>query len=210
MLQAVPLDGPVDLGALDEFLASDRAPDECMQLSQLDGFLTGVAIGPRPVMPSVWLPIVWRDDSPAFEDLQQASEILGIMMRRYNEIIRLADEGPGAYHPVFAVDEAGAEDPSDWAVGFIEAMSLCEDDWEPLTTDADAGMLIAPIVLIASTTDMANLPLDEDERLPQSEMDLLLAEAGPMLSLCVSGIRRYFQTRRKPPARPRKRKAKRR
>jgi yecA family protein len=131
------------------------------------------------------------------------------MMRRYNEIIRLADTGPGAYQPVFSVDEAGAADPSDWAVGFIEAMGLCEDDWEPLATDPLAGSLIVPIMLIASTTDMANLHLDEDERLPDSEMDVLLAEAGPTLSLCVSAIRRYFQTRSKQPPR-RRRKAKRR
>lgn len=209
MLEAVPLDGPIDLDALGEFLSSDRTPDECMKLSELDGFLAGIAVGPRPMMPSVWLPLVWRDDGPAFDDLQQANKILGIMMRRYNEIIRLADADPGAYQPIFAVDEAGAVCPSDWAVGFIQAMSLCQDDWEPLATDPVAGSLIAPIMLIASTTDMANLHLDEDERLPQREMDLLLAEAGPMLSLCVSGIRRYFQTLRKPPPRRRGRKARR-
>lgn len=210
MLQAVTLDGPVDLGVLDDFLASDRAPGDCMQLSELDGFLTGIAIGPRLIMPSIWLPIVWGDDAPAFEDLQQANQLLGIMMRRYNEIIRLADEGPGAYQPVFVANETGEMCPSDWAVGFIQSMSLCQDDWEPLVTDPDAGTLIAPIMMIASTTDMADLHLDEDERLPQPEMDLLLAEAGPLLSLCVSGIRRYFQMREKPPARARKRKAKRR
>lgn len=210
MLEAVPLDGPVDLGALDDFLASDRTPEECMQLSELDGFLAGVAIGPRLIMPSAWLPFVWRSDEPAFEDLRQANEMLGVIMRRYNEIIRLADAGPGAYQPVLAFDEAGAACPSDWAVGFIQAMGLCQDDWEPLATDPVAGSLIEPIMLIASTTDMANLHLDEDERLPDSEMDLLMAEAGPMLSLCVSGIRSYFQTRKYPPARPRKRKAKRR
>jgi hypothetical protein len=76
--------------------------------------------------------------------------------------------------------------------------------------DPVAGSLIEPIMLIASTTDMANLHLDEDERLPQSEMDRLLAEAGPVLSLCVSGIRRYFQTRQNLPPRKRGRKAKRR
>jgi len=210
MMEAVSIEEPVDLGALGDFLASDRSPNGCMQLSELDGFLAGIAIGPRLIMPSVWLPFVWHDDAPIFENLQQANEMLGIMMRRYNEIIRLVDAGPGTYHPVFSVDEAGAVCPSDWAVGFIQAISLCQDDWEPLATDPDAGTLITPIMLIASTTDMANLHLDEDERLPQSEMDLLLAEAGPMLSLCVSGIRRYFQLRKKPPARPRKRKAKRR
>jgi yecA family protein len=85
-------------------------PAECMQLSELDGFLAGIAVGPWLIMPSVWLPLVWRDDAP-FDDLRQANEILGIMMRCYNEILRLADTGPGAYQPVFAVDEAGAACP---------------------------------------------------------------------------------------------------
>ena len=31
---------PVDLDPLDNFLNSDRAPDDCMGLSDLDGFLT--------------------------------------------------------------------------------------------------------------------------------------------------------------------------
>lgn len=209
MLEAVQLDEPVDLGVLDDFLASDRTSGECMQLSELDGFLAGIAVGPRPIMPSVWLPLVWRDDAPVFDDPEQANQVLGVMMRRYNETICLADAGPGAYQPVFAVDEAGAVHPSDWAVGFIQAMGLCQDDWEPLVTDSTAGSLIAPIMLIASTTDMANLHLDEDERLPEDEMERLLAEAGPMLSLCVSAIRRYFQLRKSPPPRRRRRKLRR-
>ena len=34
-----------DLDDLDAFLASDRVPETCMQLSELDGFLTAIAIG---------------------------------------------------------------------------------------------------------------------------------------------------------------------
>ena len=39
----------VDLAALDNFLASDRAPSECMQLSELDGFLASIVAGPEPI-----------------------------------------------------------------------------------------------------------------------------------------------------------------
>src|SRR4029077_20912920 len=60
MQTPIPLDGPIDLERLDEFLASDRAPAECMQLSELDGFLTGVAVGPELIPPSVWLPMIWH------------------------------------------------------------------------------------------------------------------------------------------------------
>ena len=45
---------------LDEFLMSDHAPDDCLQLSDLDGFLTGVAIGPDLIMPSEWMPVIWQ------------------------------------------------------------------------------------------------------------------------------------------------------
>ncbi len=36
---------------LDEFLLSDHSPDNCLQISELDGFLTGVVIGPELIMP---------------------------------------------------------------------------------------------------------------------------------------------------------------
>ena len=37
-----------DLDLLDAYLLSDQSPPECMMLSDLDGFLTGVAIGDAP------------------------------------------------------------------------------------------------------------------------------------------------------------------
>ncbi len=52
--------GPVDLEALDQFLMSDESPENCMQLSDLDGFLTGIAIGPELAKPSDWLPMGWE------------------------------------------------------------------------------------------------------------------------------------------------------
>ncbi len=47
----IPLDR-VDLQVLDRSLMSERSPPESMMLSDLDGFLTGIAVGPELVMPS--------------------------------------------------------------------------------------------------------------------------------------------------------------
>jgi hypothetical protein len=47
MMETIPLDGSIDLAALDDFLASDRTPPDCMQLSELDGFLAGIVCWPR-------------------------------------------------------------------------------------------------------------------------------------------------------------------
>jgi uncharacterized protein len=45
LAHAIPIE-QVDLEALDRFLMSDRSPPDSMMLSDLDGFLTGIAIGP--------------------------------------------------------------------------------------------------------------------------------------------------------------------
>jgi uncharacterized protein len=64
MPDPIPQPGPVDLDALDAFLLSDRAPEEGMGLSDLDGFLTGIVVGPELILPSEWLPIVWGGGEP--------------------------------------------------------------------------------------------------------------------------------------------------
>ena len=38
------MDGTVDLDALEAYLSSDESPDDCMDLSELDGFLAGKAV----------------------------------------------------------------------------------------------------------------------------------------------------------------------
>ena len=64
-------DAALDL--LDTYLLSDQSPPESMPLSVLDGFLTGIAIGPELVMPSEWLPYVWGGEDLVFDDQAQAS-----------------------------------------------------------------------------------------------------------------------------------------
>ena len=57
--------GSPDLNLLEGWLTSDRAHEDAMELSELDGFLTAIAIGPELIMPSEWLPVVWGGEEPA-------------------------------------------------------------------------------------------------------------------------------------------------
>src|SRR5215213_5703816 len=119
-----------DLDLLDAYLLSDQFPPECMLLSDLDGFLTGIAIGPEVVMPSEWLPQVWGGDEPVFDDHVQASAILGTIMDRYNMILR--DTAAGAFGPIFWENADGTVIAVDWAEGFLHAVALRVDAWKLL------------------------------------------------------------------------------
>src|ERR1019366_4363747 len=126
-----PHDLDSDIEALDGFLMSDQAPDDCMMLSDLDGFLTGLAIGPELVPPSEWLPFVWGGgEEPVFDDTAQAQSVLGAIMRRYNEILgQIAD---GFIEPIFMETSAGEVIAADWAEGFMQAVSLRAEAWDKL------------------------------------------------------------------------------
>ena len=63
-----PSNGPIDLDALDDYLMSDHAPDDSMGLSDLDGFLTGVVVGPELILPSEWLPVIWGGGRAGIRD----------------------------------------------------------------------------------------------------------------------------------------------
>ena len=81
-----------DLIQLDAFLRSDNAPPECMMLSDLDGFLTGIAVGPELILPSEWLPVVWGEEAATFANETQARIVLAAIMGHYNQILRQIDE----------------------------------------------------------------------------------------------------------------------
>ena len=134
-----PTAGPVDLGALDDFLMSDRAPEDGMGLSDLDGFLAGTVVGPELIMPGEWLSVVWGGAEPAFESVDEARSVLGTIMGRHDEIARALDAAPDEFDPVFWEGPDGQVIVTDWAAGFLDAVRLRPRAWEPLLRHAEAG-----------------------------------------------------------------------
>ena len=131
MPDPIRLAGPVDLDALDAFLLSERAPEDGMGLSDLDGFLAGIVVGPELILPSEWLPVVWGGAEPAFEGAEEARSVLGTIMGRYNEIVRALDAAPGDLDPVFWEGPDGRPILTDWAAGFLDAVALRPSAWAP-------------------------------------------------------------------------------
>src|SRR3954466_4024020 len=185
-------DAALDL--LDTYLLSDQSPPESMPLSVLDGFLTGIAIGPELIMPSEWLPMVWGGDEPVFDDAEQAQAVLGAIMSRYNEILHALNTNPEDYAPLFWEGPDGEVIASDWAEGFAIALRLRQPAWLPLLEHHEAGMLLTPILALCSDIEGGS-PLALD---PEEEADLL-AEVPNHIPACVIAIDAFWKNRRGQP-----------
>jgi uncharacterized protein len=107
-------------------------------LSDLDGFLTGLAVGPELIMPSEWMPLIWGGDEPEFATLDDANAILGTIMARYNETIAHLDTDPASFDPVFLEGPEGHVIVTDWAAGFMDAVIRRAKAWAPILEDDDA------------------------------------------------------------------------
>jgi uncharacterized protein len=198
MLPPFSQPGPVDLDALNEYLLSDRSPPECMDVSQLDGFLAGVIIGPEMVMPSEFLPVVWGGDQPDFADAAEAEAILRSILGRYNEIAESLAAMPPNYAPVFWEDRDGNSITEDWAVGFMQAVALRPDAWEPALFDDETAMLLIPIGIIAGLSE-PEIGLN-DARLSDEFLDELMERAADLLPGCVHGLRAFWMDRADEPS----------
>jgi uncharacterized protein len=190
MLPPLSQSGPVDLDRLNEYLLSDRSPSECMDVSQLDGFLAGVVIGPEQITPSEFLPVVWGGAQPEFADAAEAEAVLGTILGRYNEIAESLDATPPHYAPVFWQDHAGNSITEDWAVGFMQAVSLRSDAWEPALFDEETAMLLIPIGVVAGMSE-PEIGLN-DAALSDEFLDELMERSADLLPGCVLGLRAFW------------------
>jgi len=68
-----------------------------MDISTLDGLLAAIVLNPQVIPPSQWLPWVWDmengEASPEFADAQEASRIIGLLMRHCNMVASAIDGG---------------------------------------------------------------------------------------------------------------------
>ena len=179
MTDPLPSSDPIDLDALDDYLMSDHAPGGSMGLSDLDGFLTGIVVGPELILPSEWLPVIWGGGEPEFETDDEMRAVLGAIMGRYDEIVACLDTDPDDFDPVFLVRPEGEVFASDWAGGFLDAVALRATASEPLIANDGVGILMAPLFLL-------NGDMEIDDA---ADSDEFLAQASDMIPTCIAGIR---------------------
>ena len=179
MEENIAQSGPIEFDAQDDYLMSEHAPDDCMGLSDLDGFLTGIAVGPELIQPSEWLPVIWGGAEPEFSTEDEMRAVLTAIMGRYNEIVTCFEFAPNEFEPIFWEGPAGEVIASDWASGLLDAVVMRSSAWDPLLDDSRAELLMMPLLILGSVarTDAGADPSSWPRYPPSSQ---------PALRLCTN------------------------
>jgi uncharacterized protein len=160
------------------FLAAGHAPPAAMSLSQIDGFLAGVAIGPAPITSDEWLPEIWGNQEPAFREPAEMRAVLAAIMNRYREIPFCLRRDAPEFTPILERSLTAQTAASAWAKGFFRAVKLRRQAWTPLFKDAQARTLLTPllIVLPAAKPDSRHAPPE------------IVAKAVGFIPIAIAGI----------------------
>lgn len=152
------LDQPLtdkEFNELDQFLLSERSPEDSMTMDTLHGFLTAIAIGPQTIMPVEWLPHVWGPEpgaAPRFKNDKEEERIVGLIMRFMNEILVTFEVAPKEFEPLFCEHELEGEtliDAEAWCWGFWEGMELRPNSWSAIW-ESNLAPLMRPIYLLGA------------------------------------------------------------
>jgi len=167
---------PKKLRQLDALLFSDAVGDDAMLLSEVDGLMAGVVVCPDLILPSEWMPLIWRDEEgPVYEGLEQAQTVHGLIMGHYNDIIRQLDRD--RYAPIFDVDTRNDETLWEtWIEGFYTALALRPKAWLSFGEGSAAHKALSIFMRLheIATTPTAQLtPMDMDEELEALAPDLI-------------------------------------
>ena len=138
-----------DLDHLETLLDSDIFQGEAMLLDELQALLCAIISGPVTASPDDWLPIVFGEN-PAFENEAQAAEVIGLLIRFYNDLAEKLDTGEGWEIILYPVDDDPDElDFSTWADAYIYGSQLTCNWYEAVGDHAEQlTELLQPLFLL--------------------------------------------------------------
>lgn len=161
------------LDALEAYLESTQAPLGCIRISELDGFLTALAIGPERVPADEWTAVIWNEQEPVFADPAQRSAVLGGITGRYNEILATIEDG--SYTPILLEDHDGSVIPFDWADGFMVGIGLREKAWRPALKSESLGPALFPILALADDDVLDDMTREDADALIATSVETIPA-----------------------------------
>ncbi|RYH08980.1 UPF0149 family protein, partial [Tropicimonas sp. IMCC6043] len=128
------------LQKLDQYLTSDNAPENSMAISDLDGFLTGVACLPEEISEEVWMVTALGDPDAVPDDIKK------LVTDRFDEIHSILEQQSQPIEPVFWQMKEGHVIAMDWCEGFMDAVKLAPAAWKSKVETSEGAKLMLPIL----------------------------------------------------------------
>jgi uncharacterized protein len=180
-----------ELDRLGDFLKGCKG-GKAMNVEALDGFFAALIAGPGTVMPSEYYAEVFggeMSDACEFGSLDEASEILGLMMRHWNDIAGTLFKGE-VYVPLLLEGEDGTAHGNDWARGFMRGMGMRHDGWAELVNDDEHGGCLIPMMMLCHEHDQ-DPEMRPEPITPEKREEVIVHMAAGLL-----GAYRYFRVHR--------------
>jgi len=195
---------------LEEKLHGEDAPEGAMNLSELDGFLACLAVGPQDIPESEWMPAVFGLTPLEFAARSYDPVLIDAIRAYRNEVAEdLRDPDAPDYMALLFAAPDGGHDGVPWTCGFVAGIAMREKAWLPLMTSRQAHLTLP--LLAFEPEDFDTGP----DVLSPEEPALLRAHAMEVLSAMVAGVNRYWRNRERKaaglprvPAKPRQAAAK--
>lgn len=153
------------LDRIDEGAVTEGKDEGVLGISELDGFLTAIVSGPVPVVPSRWLPAVYGDFEPGWEDLDEAGVILALLVGHMNGIADCLIQEPENFEPIF-METVTRDGPvlvvDAWCEGYVRGVALTADEWS--SAGLEIADLLAPIRAFTDETSWLAHELDDPKQ----------------------------------------------
>ena len=163
-----------------------------MNIEEIDGIFSALIAGPEVMMPSEYLPEIFggeMSDTCEFRELDEANDILGLLMRHWNTIAATLHKDE-AYVPILLKDENGTCLGNDWARGFMRGVGFCRAAWGELITDEKQGVWMLPVLTLYHEHD------EDPEMRPEPIGPKKREEIIVQMAAGIVGAYRYFRAPR--------------
>ena len=165
-----------EIDELAQFLMSDATPASVMMLDTLHGYLTALAICPGHLPHTPWLSHVWSaegDELPAFENAQQESRIVSLILRMFEDIQADLDDPDELFEPLVALvrmEDEAFRDGQRWAEGFMEAIAVHRNVWAAFLDSEENQEILEPILRLQGLARSAETGLTQEEAEQRDEL----------------------------------------
>jgi uncharacterized protein len=162
--EALELLGDFLLDRVPEYDYDESIDEGVLVVPELDGFLTAIVSGPVMVPPSRWLPALWGDFEPEWEDEHAFEAMFGLLLRHMNDIAVTLMQQPEAFEPLYFEREVDGRlylIVDEWCEGFARGMALCAEEWRRGGEEMEA--LLAPILAFTEQAGWHGHTLADEE-----------------------------------------------